>query len=306
MVLKNNVKISFCSFFFFLRKPSKTLQKTDKTIGIISAIFDCRISELPVEVLKSFTTFHFTSGYSRRCKSILKKRQTWKSRRKKVYDNKKEWCLSRWERACKTATARVIKTIRLSPRLLKKTSRLSDVKIVHLTRHPLGILNSRMNIGEVNSSNFLSSARHLCQMMGQDVLYVKDKVKNGKEDTVVPLTFECLASNPTDVVKNMFASLNLNYSRDTENWIAEHTNYSSLKTFNNAKEGSVQNITLDPQNTKQTNGTFHVRKTMSKEVSSAWRSRLSEDLIKDGEQVCENVLKEIAFLVTKEENSVCF
>lgn len=189
---------------------------------------------------------------------------------------------------------------------MEKTSRLSDVKIVHLTRHPLGILNSRMNIGEVNSSNFLSSARHLCQLMGQDVLYVKDKVKNGKEDTVVPLTFECLASNPTDVVKNMFASLNLNYSRDTENWIAEHTNYSSLKTFNNAKEGSFQNTNLGKQITKQTNGTFHVRKTMSKEVSSAWRSRLSEDLIKDGEQVCENVLKEIAFLVTKEENSVCF
>lgn len=104
----------------------------------------------------------------------------------------------------------------------------------------------------------------------------------------------------------MFASLNLNYSRDTENWIAEHTNYSSLKTLNNAKEGSVQNITLDPQNTKQTNGTFHVRKTMSKEVSSAWRSSLSADLIQDGEQVCENVLKEITFSVTKEENSVCF
>lgn len=106
----------------------------------------------------------------------------------------------------------------------------------------------------------------------------------------------------------MFASLNLNYSRDTENWIAEHTNYSSLKTFKIAKEGSVQNtgITLDPQNTKQTNGTFHVRKTMSREVSSAWRSSLSADLIKDGEQVCENVLKEIALSVTKEENSVCF
>lgn len=302
--MENNVKISFRFFFFFFRKPSKTLQKTDKTIDIISAIFDCRISELPVEVLKSFTTFHFTSGYSRRCKSILKKRHSWKSRRKKVYDNKKEWCLSRWERACKTATARVIKTIRLSPRLLKKTVQLSDVKIVHLTRHPLGILNSRMNIAEVNSSNFLSSARHLCQVMEQDVLFVKDKVKNGKEDTVVPLTFECLVSNPTDVVKNMFASLNLNYSRDTENWIAEHTNYSS-HTLSNAYGGSHRNSTLDPQNQKQTNGTFHIRKTMSKEVSSAWRSSLSADLIKDGERVCENVLNEIAFSGTKKKNSWC-
>lgn len=76
-------------------------------------------------------------------------------------------------------------------------------------------------------------------MMGQDVFYVKDKVKNGKEDIVVLLIFECLVLNLMGVVKNMFVFFNLNYLRDMENWIVEYINYSSLKMFNNVKEGLV-------------------------------------------------------------------
>lgn len=62
-------------------------------------------------------------------------------------------------------------------------------------------------------------------------------MKNGKEDIVVLLIFECLVLNLMDVVKNMFVFFNLNYLRDMENWIVEYINYSSLKMFNNVKEG---------------------------------------------------------------------
>lgn len=68
---------------------------------------------------------------------------------------------------------------------------------------------------------------------------MKDKVKNGKEDIVVLLIFECLVLNLMDVVKNMFVFFNLNYLKDMENWIVEYINYSSLKMFNNVKEGLV-------------------------------------------------------------------
>lgn len=64
-------------------------------------------------------------------------------------------------------------------------------------------------------------------------------MKNGKEDIVVLLIFECLVLNLMDVVKNMFVFFNLNYLRDMENWIVEYINYSSLKMFNNVKEGLV-------------------------------------------------------------------
>lgn len=64
-------------------------------------------------------------------------------------------------------------------------------------------------------------------------------MKNGKEDIVVLLIFECLVLNLMDVVKNMFVFFNLNYFRDMENWIVEYINYSSLKMFNNVKEGLV-------------------------------------------------------------------
>lgn len=64
-------------------------------------------------------------------------------------------------------------------------------------------------------------------------------MKNGKEDIVVFLIFECLVLNLMDVVKNMFVFFNLNYFRDMENWIVEYINYSSLKMFNNVKEGLV-------------------------------------------------------------------
>lgn len=52
-------------------------------------------------------------------------------------------------------------------------------------------------------------------------------MKNGKEDIVVLLIFECLVLNLMDVVKNMFVFFNLNYLRDMENWIVEYINYSS-------------------------------------------------------------------------------
>lgn len=64
-------------------------------------------------------------------------------------------------------------------------------------------------------------------------------MKNGKEDIVVLLIFECLVLNLMDVVKNMFVFFNLNYLRDMENWIVEYINYSSLKMLNNVKEGLV-------------------------------------------------------------------
>lgn len=64
-------------------------------------------------------------------------------------------------------------------------------------------------------------------------------MKNGKENMVVLLIFECLVLNLMDVVKNMFVFFNLNYFRDMENWIVEYINYSSLKMFNNVKEGLV-------------------------------------------------------------------
>lgn len=64
-------------------------------------------------------------------------------------------------------------------------------------------------------------------------------MKNGKEDIVVLFIFECLVLNLMDVVKNMFVFFNLNYLRDMENWIVEYINYSSLKMFNNVKEGLV-------------------------------------------------------------------
>lgn len=64
-------------------------------------------------------------------------------------------------------------------------------------------------------------------------------MKNGKEDIVVLLIFECLVLNLMDVVKNMFVFFNLNYLKDMENWIVEYINYSSLKMFNNVKEGLV-------------------------------------------------------------------
>lgn len=64
-------------------------------------------------------------------------------------------------------------------------------------------------------------------------------MKNGKENMVVLLIFECLVLNLMDVVKNMFVFFNLNYLRDMENWIVEYINYSSLKMLNNVKEGLV-------------------------------------------------------------------
>lgn len=64
-------------------------------------------------------------------------------------------------------------------------------------------------------------------------------MKNGKEDIVVLLIFECLVLNLMDVVKNMFVFFNLNYLRDMEKWIVEYINYSSLKMLNNVKEGLV-------------------------------------------------------------------
>lgn len=258
---------------------------------IIKMIFDCRISELPKEVLKSFTNFPFTSGYSRRCKSIFSKRQKWKSREQYLHDNRKEWCFTRWQRACKEASARVIKTIRLSPRLLEGIQAfINDVKILHLIRHPLGVLNSRINIGEISESNVHLSARHLCQLMTRDVLYIKNELRKNKE-TVLPLSFECLVSNPAVVATKLFGRLGLNYSKETESWIKEHTDRRNV--------GKTSTGTLKP-NTNEgkshiANGTFQIRKTYSKEIVKAWKSALSGDIVKGVNAVCNNLYKAVGF-----------
>lgn len=215
----------------------------------------------------------------------------------KQYDNKKEWCLARWEKACQEASARVIKTIRLSPRALE-TMHLPDVKVVHLTRHPLGILNSRMNIGEVNTTNMLAHARHLCQMMEQDIHYVNNKKVEHINEPIVPVTFECLVSSPVSVTKKLFHSLNLNYSLQTENWIGEHT-HDVIKIPNAHNESLRQETGTN----NYTHGTFHIRKTSSKDVASAWRRSLSKDLIQRVEGVCEGVIDAIAS--EESSKSVC-
>ncbi|XP_062590712.1 carbohydrate sulfotransferase 6-like [Saccostrea cucullata] len=272
--------------------PTKQLHKTNKTMSILEAIFDCRISDLPLEVLKSFTSFPYTSGYSRRCKSILSKKQLWRNResRKKqvLYENRKDWCFTRWKRACKEASARVIKTIRLSPRLLKEVeSFVHDVKVVHLIRHPLGILNSRRKIGEVNDNNMYLSARHLCHLLNSDVLFVKDEMRQ-KKGSVVPLTFECMVSDPTVVATKLFGILGLKYSKQTENWILDHTTRSS---------GKSSTFTTEPKNQKPeiAKDSFYVRKTQSRNVANAWKSTLSKKVIEEVDLVCNDLYKEIGF-----------
>jgi hypothetical protein len=163
----------------------------------------------------------------------------------------------------------------------------NDVTTLHLIRHPSGVLNSRINIGEISESNVNLSARHLCQLMTRDVLYIKEQLRKNKK-TVLPLSFECIVSNPVAAATKLFSRLGLNYSKETESWIKEHTDHRNV--------GKDSTSTAQEGRSRTANGTFKVRKTYSKEIARAWKSSLSEEIVEGVDAACRDLYKEAGFI----------
>ena len=236
---------------------------------ILKDLFNCKFSSLPYRVLKSFWTFHFSSGYTKKC--IVAFSDNMKKKRLKTFKERQEKCLSHWKRKCLEANVQVVKTIRLSTTLVKSlVEAVPGLKIVHLIRDPRGIINSRVNIGEISATRNISQyLEHVCTTMRHDIESVLSS-KYLAAGRIIPLSFEHVAENPFAVAEILFDKLGIPFTKDTKNWLYKYASHSSTR--------------------RKKKGSFNVQKIDSKVIAHAWREQMPKDFLKRVEKICSPLI----------------
>lgn len=257
------------------REPIEQNQRLDKTIGILENIYKCKLLDIPVEVLSSFWMFPQSSGHTRinRCYTPKTPLSNTKMHRFRKDMLKKRKCVRMLERLCESSQVILIKTIRLSMKLLPEIlANILDLKIVHLVRDPRAILHSREGVSDITYFQIRAHARGLCNR-------IKDDMESGLLQNVFRLKYECLIFDTINTVKQLFTDLKLIHTNGVDNWLKRHTR-ANYTTFGHK---------------------FGVHRANSLEISSKWFGGIPEGVLKIINEECSLTYQRLG-LVTKDEN----
>jgi hypothetical protein len=257
------------------RQPVGQNQRLDKTIGILENIYKCKLLDIPVEVLTSFWMFPQSSGHSSINQCYTPKTPLSNTKTHRFHKDllKKQKCIRMLERLCESSQVILIKTIRLSMKLLPEIlENILDLKIVHLVRDPRAILHSREGVSDITYFQIRAHARGLCNR-------IKDDMESGFLQNVFRLKYECLIFDTINTVKQLFTNLNLIHTNSVDDWFKSHTraNYT----------------TFDIK--------FGVHRGNSLEISSKWFGKIPESVLKIINEECSLTYQRLG-LVTKDKS----
>ncbi|GFS58377.1 hypothetical protein NPIL_419911 [Nephila pilipes] len=169
---------------------------------------------------------------------------------------------------CMRAPIHVMKVTRLHMRQLRSYLEQNpdmNIKVVHLTRDPRGIVSSRWSLDWCNGTN-CSDSGVLCREMDEDIRIFNDLQKE-QPSNFIKVRYEDLSTNPENETEKLFRFLNLPYSTSVKKF---------LKTHTVGRKSDAKNP-------------YSTRRNSSSMVNS-WRERFSYKQILDVQSHCESVL----------------
>ena len=176
-----------------------------------------------------------------------------------------QWCLKESSTNCTKHDTRAVKTVRLTMRHVERLlEELPDLKVVHVLRDPRAVINSRIIAKTFTSIYGYRNADHAsrlyCEQMTEEVAR-RRVLETRYPGQFMQIYFEDLATNPELIGRQMFKFGGIEWNKNIDKWIAEHTHL---------KDGQ-QNMTT----------------RNSTQVINAWREKLTEQQIFDIDQNCK-------------------
>lgn len=124
----------------------------------------------------------------------------------------KDKCLQSLAEKCKTANHVITKVLRITTGSLESLlKQRNDVKIIHLFRNPLAIINSRMATRSYPVSSYEANAKTLCKKMKtdyNDAIALKEIYPN----RVKIVFYEDIKSSVDEKMKKLYRFINMDYS----------------------------------------------------------------------------------------------
>ncbi|GFR13384.1 hypothetical protein TNCT_64781 [Trichonephila clavata] len=172
---------------------------------------------------------------------------------------------------CMRAPIHVMKVTRLHMRQLRSYLEQNldmNIKVVHLTRDPRGIVSSRWSLDWCNGTN-CSDSGVLCREMDEDI-QIFNELQREQPLNFIKVRYEDLSTNPENETEKLFRFLNLPYSTSVKKF---------LKTHTVGRKSDAKNP-------------YSTRRNSSSMVNS-WRERFSYKQIINVQSHCENVLHKL-------------
>ncbi|GIY68668.1 hypothetical protein CDAR_559961 [Caerostris darwini] len=169
---------------------------------------------------------------------------------------------------CTRAPIHVMKTTRLHMRQLRSYMQDNpnmNIKVIHLTRDPRGIVSSRWSLDWCNGTN-CSDAGVLCKEMDEDIRIFEDLQKENPSN-FIKVRYEDLSLNPLNETEKLFRFLKLPFSTSVKKF---------LKTHTVGRKSDAKNP-------------YSTRRNSSSMVNS-WHERFSYKQIVDVQSQCGDVL----------------
>ncbi|ELT89955.1 hypothetical protein CAPTEDRAFT_198370 [Capitella teleta] len=176
-----------------------------------------------------------------------------------------KYCLPLLENACRKAKVIAIKTIRYAMEFVPLLGNHTD-KVIHLSRDPRGIMNSRYN-GMLKPTE-AENARFVCNHMSADL---RERKSQNRLDFFFPLKYEDLAAKPLSVAKRIYRFIGMDSSAKTLNRIWEMTH--------GGKDGGKSD-------TKRKNSTA---------TALAWRSKMDNETVNVINRRCAKTLSQYGY-----------
>lgn len=177
---------------------------------------------------------------------------------------------------CRRSKYNIIKTVRLRIKdleLLLKQMGTSNLKVIYLVRDPRGIYNSRKSMEWCNKDE-CRKLTNICAEMRQDLLDY-DRLKLLLGNNLITIRYEDISLEPMAQVKQLFNSINIDFSPSVSRFLRTHTKAHKRKGPKN-----------DPYSTYRTNSSL---------TAMQWTKELNNTELEFAQEVCEDVLERLNY-----------
>ena len=185
-------------------------------------------------------------------------------------------CLSMLKFSCERSRIRSAKVNRLTTETLDTLIReMPDIHIIYYTRDPRGIIASRITTGDppkffLSAKSPIAESELLCQKMLRDLTFIKS-YETRYPGSVMRLTYEDLAAHPVMSAQKVYSYI----GEDAPEFVLRY-----LELATNARHQS---------------SAFGTTRTNSTATSMKWKDILSLEQMRNIDNTCEDLYKELYF-----------
>ena len=257
------------SLYAFIYRIMST-EHVETLTSTIQAILDCELDKVPMEIYLHFfmvkTWIWDKSIKMRPYKSCTKVQRN-------ITESVVRKCLPLLIGACRKSPIRVVKTIRLRMDMVPKLiDKVPDIKIIHQTRDPRGLLNSwwRMFHGK-QPNEAETDSKLVCSWLSYDCRSLK-KLSSSYPGVFFSTKFEELVSSPMKTVTRIYNSyLNLDIPESIYKWVWKSTH----STKDNGNMGTARKNSVN--------------------VATKWRAEMNLDFLNFTMGHCKKAIEEMGY-----------